>query len=703
MQTAPASEIAKVSSCTKSNICKRAKKEHWPFETGPNRTKLFIISKLPADIALLYNKGQAVAKIEPPSQAVKTDISADQVSLAAAKADLLSLYIRKIETAGHGKKSTVRDQFMAAYNSGIAWPDLFGKIGEVSWKTIEGWKKRAQKAGGDTFALADHRGYVRRGSTCLTPEIKQVLLKTALHPNRPKIAEAIRTARAIMAATGIQNGHSDDTYRRFLADWKSQNYHIWVFSRQGAKAWNDRCAVNIHRDYSLIEVGDIIVADGHTLNFETINPWTGKPKRMTLILWYDMKSSMPLGWDIMPTENTEVIASSLRRAIMRLGKYPKVAYLDNGRAFSGRFFNGADLEQGGFSGLFERLNIKTIFAWPYHGQSKTVERFFGTFAELERLAPTYSGTSIVNKPPRMNRGERLHRKVHEGFDFGLTLEQTHTAIAHWFDVYAARPQRGHLNGQSPADVFYPAQGPGIDMAELNFLMLAQDIRTISADGIRFHCQTYYAPALYGRRHPVRIRYDLQNRDSILVFEPDGRFLAEASVHELHHPAASLLGTAADVDRLSAAIAVKKSQEKEAAVLCRDLLRDEILPAHNQMMNRITGASAAGGSTRMINPPKEETPEKTDAQILADVHELEQMNPPAAAADVFNGLDDLPTADRYERLIAIEASGILMPREHQAFITYFEQTPAYTRDREYYDDLRARAVVEYQTPTKEQMI
>ena len=74
-------------------------------------------------------------------------------------------------------------------------------------------------------------------------------------------------------------------------------------------------------------------------------------------------------------------------------------YLDNGRAFRARFFRGVDLEQSGFEGLFARLGIKTIFAWPYHGQSKTVERFFGSFAELERLSPTYTGTSIEHKPP----------------------------------------------------------------------------------------------------------------------------------------------------------------------------------------------------------------------------------------------------------------------------------------------------------------
>jgi putative transposase len=112
---------------------------------------------------------------------------------------------------------------------------------------------------------------------------------------------------------------------------------------------------------------------------------------MTLILFYDMRSNMPLGWEIMPTENTAAISSALRRAVLRLGKYPRVVYLDNGRAFKARFFKGCqDFDEAGYSGLYERMGCQTIYAWPYHGQSKTVERFFGSFVELERLCPTYS-------------------------------------------------------------------------------------------------------------------------------------------------------------------------------------------------------------------------------------------------------------------------------------------------------------------------
>jgi hypothetical protein len=59
----------------------------------------------------------------------------------------------------------------------------------------------------------------------------------------------------------------------------------------------------------------------------------------------------------MPTENTQAIAAALRWAIIRLGKIPKTAYIDNGKAFGAKFFEGKNLEMDGFNGLFDRLGM----------------------------------------------------------------------------------------------------------------------------------------------------------------------------------------------------------------------------------------------------------------------------------------------------------------------------------------------------------
>lgn len=644
----------------------------------------------------------------------------EQERKAMAKADLLRLYLHAKASAPWGKKKEARDSFILAYNSGIAYPKLFETLGEQSYKTLDGWERKVKKAGGDTSVLADKRGYHKRGKSSLDTLHTDIFLRCVLHPNKLKISEAIKTAKAVMKNRQIDNPYSDATYRRWLKKWIETNHHIWTFNREGATAWNDKCAYYIERDYSLINVGDILVADGHVLNFEVLNPWTGKPKRMTLILFYDMKSNMPLGWEIMPTEDTKAISAALYRAILMLGKIPKVVYLDNGKAFRSKYFRGNDnLEEEGLAGVYERLGIKTIFAWPYHGQSKTVERFFGTMAELERaLMPTYCGTSIAEKPARMNRGEKLHREVYEKLTGGkaLTMEQAHIACALWFDDYAKRPQRGHLDGTAPRELFMEQRGPGIDRAELKFLMMSRTIKHVHQNGITWPGKiNYYHPALYGRRHAVQVRYDLQDQSSLYIFDLDGEFICEATPVDKVHPAAAQLGNEEHKKALVEHITLKQQQKKEAAVTTKQMLEMEILPQHRRQLEEVGLLPA--GEIGTSSAKKKQLPAKTkqlttadEEKIMAEVAALEAASAkivtitedddyqPSVVDDASmmrHQLEELGDFDRYDVLIEMEAQGQLVPKQWQAWMRYFEMTPDYERHKEYFEEARTKASLMYQ--------
>lgn len=704
-----AKQISQLTGTSARAVLKRAASAGWPFELVQGRgrpQKVFRVEDLPAPIQNKYNRslvgGQARGPAPTPAGQTHRSaptwapaLSAGQMAVASAKADLLRLYLNAVQSAGWGNKARARERFMLAYNSGVAWPELFSTIGKTSWKTIEGWKLQAANEGVE--ALADHRGVWRKGERIVTDEQGEILLSCALHPNRPMKAEAIRMAKAVMHAKGIDNGHCRSTYMRWLSDWIDENHDMWVFSRQGAKAWNDKCAFFIERNLDLINAGDVLVADGHVLNFEILNPWTGKPKRMILILWLDMRSNFPLGWEIMPTENTQAIAAALRRAILRLGKMPKVAYLDNGKAFRSRFFKGCDnFDEAGFAGVFEQLGIKTIFAWPYHGQSKTVERFFKTFGELERWCPTYTGTSIEKKPPRMMRGERIHRAVHEKIMSGrvLTLEQAHRAIASWFDFYAARPQRGHLKGAAPVDLYMEGRGEGVNPAELTYLMMRQEIRHVRRSVIRFNGRRYYHPELAGRRHPVVIRYDFQDPGAVYVFdERKNALLCTATEVETIHPAANILGTEADRQALEDQIRIKKAQEDAASASTRAFLEETVMPEHRRQM----AVLGVDGGADKVKPLPLAQKQITAVDEEAINKQVDQYFEEEKTDDFWSGLGDLSEMDRYEKLLEAEARELLIPKEHSAFMAYFEQTAQYAaleRDG-YWDEARAHAAVMYQ--------
>jgi len=339
----------------------------------------------------------------------------------------------------------------------------------------------------------------------------------------------------------------------------------------------------------MVEVGDLIIMDGHVNNYEIINPFTGKPKRMITIGAIDGRSQFLAGYEIAITENVMSIASALRRAILNLGKIPKIVYIDNGKAFVAKYFHGSDLDN--LEALFARLGIKTIIAKAYHAQSKPIEPFWGWMAELERMIPTYVGTSIEMQPPRMNRGEFLHRKLYDKAMQNTTVDifAAHKAMSWWLDQYHNRVKSdGHLKGITPAQVFNSGKGPGIDKANLNYLMMDLEITTLYRKGIRMFGNWYWHDSLFGKQidagDEVRIKYDLIDRESILVYDREGKFVCEAFDVKKVHPAAGLLGEPEHKMELQFQLANKERLKSSVVGDARKFMEEEIFPFVKKQLN-----------------------------------------------------------------------------------------------------------------------
>lgn len=726
-ETATAKRIADAVNKSKTFIKIEATKNGWPYMDGDRLTRHYYIDSIPVEYRIALSARAADYPPEIPSQVVvrrpalfsgamnraATALQGAALSIqgsstlrdwqrvkALAWADLIRLYMAHAKNKGsHGSRVQAKRDFVMAYNAG-AYPVLFETLGSTSFKTLERQTVKIRKGADPVTALAPRYGG-SKGKRCIGPDQAAVLLSIVRSPFQPKKkSEIIRIARAVMDQKGVQDGASDDTYRRFLDDWISVNYDQWIFWREGEKGLNEKCLFWLKRDYNKIDVGDILVADGHTLNFETLNPWTGKAKRMTLILWFDMKSNYPCGWEIMPTENTQAINAALRRAIIMLGKRPRIAYLDNGAAFSSRFFNGVNLEEAGFSGVYDRLGIQPVFAWPYHPQSKPVERFFGSFAELERIAPSYVGTSIAEKPPRLNMGEKTHRRICEKITGGRipTLEETHRAVAAWFDEYARRPQQdGHLKGIRPIDVFLPGRGSGVDQAELHELMMSIEVRTIRRRGIRLLGEWYYHPSLYGRKHSVTIRYDLQNPQSILVYR-DQEFICEATRMNDVHPMAWHMGTAEDKAELADQLDLKGGLKKQTLTSARELLNTVVIPETTRQIE--SAGFTLEGPKQEDSKKKAEVIHLTDdakARIQEDFEALEKAHDEMGLGRIkWDEISRLTDMERYEKDLELDAQGVLIPRDEQAFMSYFEQTIQFGKYSDYFENTRVKYAVMYQT-------
>ena len=691
-------EMSQILGVSTKSVLVRAAREGWQFRPRPGRGggKEWLVASMPeatqASIAAAEAKMLAVSETLPEvcssTPALMKDITPAILDdkrryTALVKADLVALYLDWQRKYGH--TSYQKDMFIAAYQGG-AWPRLLAECGpSLAWKSLERWKLDQKKAG-SSLALADRRGVAQRGSSILTEEHHKIILGNVLNPNAPKIGECMEKIKQRCKAQGLLIP-SDATIRRFVKKFDAHCHDQFVFWRQGKKAWNDECVISIMRDWNSVEVGDIVIADGKVLNFETINPDTGRGCRMTLLLFYDGRSRSPLGWEIMATENIQCISVAFRRTCIMLGKIPRVVYLDNGRAFRAKFFKGSpEFEQAGFCGLYRDLGCEVIHAWAYHGQTKPIERFFETMHEAEVFVPSYVGRDIAHKPARLKRNETLHRELYEALGGrALTVEETHVVVARFFETYSNRPQyRTHLKGRTPAEVFEEGRGSGVDLQKLTLLMMEKELRTITKDGIQLHGRYYYDEALYSRRHPVLVRYDfLMSPHTILVYTLEGDYICQARDREHYriaygvHPAASILGRDEDVRELEESIAMKGRQENTTFSGFRGML--ELVKA--EMGEREDSKKLKERMSLKKPAPKPKavtTAEKSEIEDAKARARQEMVSSQGYEPSFTRRFRD--EKERYEYLFALryERKIELVPQD-TAWMEAFEKTPTFIRN------------------------
>jgi putative transposase len=583
-------------------------------------------------------------------------------------------YLRSRRTSSGLSRKESQATFVEQYNAGVSYPKLYAALGDVAQKTLDKWCRALERSGYDMTVLAEKYGQHRRGRRIVSKDEMDAMLKYGLHPNRLRISQVIRWAKKDLEQQGLPSTASEATMRRALIDWRSSHYDKWVFAREGEKALAEKALPYLERDISALGVGDVLVADGHPLNFQVINPFTGRPGRATLLMFFDWASRFPAGWYLMFSENTQTIHAALRRAIRALGKMPRAVYLDNGKAFRAKVFTDkVDFEQAGIRGLYARLGIETHFARPYNAKAKVVERFFGTFNELERLVPSYTGAFIADKPAHLLRNERLHKNLHN--PHVPTIQEAQQIIRAWaWDEYANRPHAG-LKGQKPGDVWAAGKGPGVDEEQLRDLMMTEEIKHVHRNGITLFGQHYYDDALYGYRSPVLVRYDILDMAYIHVYSADGtKYLCTALPVSMVHPLAAQ-GTKLDREILRQKLADQKRLKKETESSWRTAAKR--VPWLT--MTDATPAEMTSALQSDLTPAEIEHIEAEAAKV--EVIHLEPEQP--------QGVRFLNEDEAYEYHLKARLAGEQLTGAQLNLMTEYEQTKQYQMLKPYYDRIIAQ--------------
>ncbi len=565
-------QISCMSQLPVSLLRKRAQRENWAHAetTTINHasTKLFALEHLPADL-----RGQ-LSLTTPAGNTMPVPVCAASIPektkrLALARMDLLKHWENWRDEHADQPKKQADQGFILAYNTGAVFKPVHELVGEVSIKTLYRWQSSLEHSLDWTRLVPAY--------TCgsqepeLYPYEKESFENLLLNPNRSSVGHATTMLRTVFKGKGLET-HSPITYRRYAAWLRSKKNDVWIFTREGQKALVDKVAPFIRRDASLLEVGQVLVSDGHDLNFLMINPYTGKPCRCTMVGYLDWKSYYMAGYEIMPEENTQCIASALRNAIINLGKIPQVCYQDNGSAFRSKFFTATEsLENCGLYGLLGRLGIAAVFAQPYNARAKVIEGWWRKFSEtFERLLPSYTGASIADKPAWMMRNEKFHRKMHNNYVFNV--EEIKEYIGMWMAFSGAQPNP-YVKGKTCKQVFDEGRGPGVNVADLDELMLSMKRTKLGRNGVTLFGQEYFNEALYGLITEVVIKYSLSDLTKIKIYDLKGKFLCEAPRVAKLQPMATLFENAND----KTALAIAQREHRRLIADTRERSMERLAP------------------------------------------------------------------------------------------------------------------------------
>jgi putative transposase len=697
MDAYTAKQIAEALQITQQAVNKRAARDGWTV-AGTRRArgggKLYALASLPEDVraAVVVREAERGAPRLPGAETAIPEW-ANQRGLDRYRVvhEFLAYHQRR-----GGTKGKALDLFLEAFNAGLILPQVAQRLGTVSRPTLYRWEQALRESDDDYRALCDRRGKWTAGGAKGAGQLDRhtacTVLDLWLDPRKPSVSAVYRMVKFAMENEG-KEVPSERTVRRFLKRYEREHADIVVLKREGEKAYKDKIGAFLTRDQGRLAVGDVCVADGHVLNFQVRNPFTGKPERPVLLCWFDWASRLPVGWEIMPTENPIAVASAYRMACLTYGKPARVAYLDNGSAFRDKYFTKTDADLGELNGLYARLGTGVQFAAPYNAREKVVERFFRTLdQQFEVFLAPYVGPDVSKKPAYMLPNEPYHTA--KKTDYVPTIAEAATWLGAFVAWYGMQPHRG-LDGQRPMDVLEAGRGPGMteeQVADLDrhfrwrFEATPRRCRiTIPGTGVE-----YENDALHGRSGKVLAMYSWADLSRVHLYTMDGTPLGEALPVESVHPMAEQLG-----DRLDLLL-LREAQRRQKRLRAQTMA--EVRELDKTLATMSAGPVLHGRSQRLqlVDKPEPKRPEQPamsaeeKARLTAVAERARQERAAREAAPAYTPPDYFPSRlDRYDFLFGVSVKqGLKLRPEDAAFMAEYEQSAEWADFGSRYQKLRA---------------
>ena len=312
---------------------------------------------------------------------------------------------------------------------------------------------------------------------------------------------------------------------------------VLIYHRKGVEALR-RFYPHQTRDKSAMVPLECVQGDYH--KFDVFVRWPGEalPVRVQMVVFSDVYSGKILAWRFDVSANSHTVQLAIGDLVERYG-VPQHALLDNGREFAAKAITGGTPTRFRFKivdedipGLLPLLGVKVIWATPYSGQSKPIERAFRDLCDRVAKHPAFEGAYTGNRPDAKpeNYGSRA-----------IPLEDFRAVVAEEIEAHNARPARRSevAFGRSFNDVFNEAYSrAAISQATEEqrrlWLLRVEGLRADSKNGeLKLHESRYWAEWMYriaGQK--IAARFDADNLHAGLhVYDLAGGYLGHAPCME----------------------------------------------------------------------------------------------------------------------------------------------------------------------------
>jgi hypothetical protein len=180
----------------------------------------------------------------------------------------------------------------------------------------------------------------------------------------------------------------------------------------------------------------------------------GRVFRLWIYAYQEVRSRMVLGYAIGGTLDSDLVRAAFLDAIKSTGRIvPRRIQPDNGMETAAKEITGGapwrrrgKVMEDEIIGLFPMLDIEIDWATVAHGQTKPVERAFGTLAKRVETRPEFRGAYCGNSPDA--------RPEEWDPDKAVPVELVEKALEEEIADYHRTPHRGNgMNGKPPLQVY----------------------------------------------------------------------------------------------------------------------------------------------------------------------------------------------------------------------------------------------------------